>query len=175
MNISARNLQDPHFKDQICKIAQECDITLDKVIMELTETAVMHNPDDAMRVMGELSAVGIRLSIDDFGTGYSSLSYLKKLPVNEIKIDRSFVMEMAKNSDDQVIVHTTLTMGHNMSLEVVAEGIEDEDTLNKLKEMGCDLAQGYHIARPMPANEFFTWLANYAAKLNPTHSIKSIK
>ncbi|TNC88767.1 MAG: GGDEF-domain containing protein [Alcanivorax sp.] len=175
INISARNLQDPHFKDQICKIAQECDITLDKVIMELTETAVMHNPDDAMRVMGELSAVGIRLSIDDFGTGYSSLSYLKKLPVNEIKIDRSFVMEMAKNSDDQVIVHTTLTMGHNMSLEVVAEGIEDEDTLNKLKEMGCDLAQGYHIARPMPANEFFTWLANYAAKLNPTHSIKSIK
>ena len=143
--------------------------------MELTETAVMHNPDDAVRVMGELSAVGIRLSIDDFGTGYSSLSYLKKLPVNEIKIDRSFVMEMAKNSDDQVIVHTTLTMGHNMSLEVVAEGIEDEDTLNKLKEMGCDLAQGYHIARPMPANEFFTWLANYAAKLNPTHSIKSIK
>ena len=175
INISARNLQDPQFKDQICKIAQESDITLDKIIMELTETAVMHNPDDALRVMGELSAVGIRLSIDDFGTGYSSLSYLKKLPVNEIKIDRSFVMEMAKNNDDQVIVHTTLTMGHNLSLEVVAEGIEDQETLNKLKEMGCDLAQGYHIARPMPADEFFTWLANYEAKLNPTHNIKSIK
>ena len=142
--------------------------------MELTETAVMHNPDDALRVMGELSAAGIRLSIDDFGTGYSSLSYLKKLPVNEIKIDRSFVMEMAKNNDDQIIVHTTLTMGHNLSLDVVAEGIEDAATLDKLKEMGCDLAQGYHIARPMPAADFFTWLASYQTELKPAFNIKSV-
>ncbi len=175
INISARNLQDPHFKDQVCKIAKEQDVTLEKVIMELTETAVMHNPDEALRVLGELSAAGIRLSIDDFGTGSSSLSYLKKLPVNEIKIDRSFVMEMAKNNDDQVIVHTTLTMGHNLSLEVVAEGIEDEATLLKLKEMGCDLAQGYHIARPMPANEFFTWLSNYRNDASPSPVASIIK
>ncbi|RLT92106.1 EAL domain-containing protein [Ketobacter sp.] len=174
INISARNLQDPHFKDQVCQIAQETNISLEKVIMELTETAVMHNPDDALRVMGELSAAGIRLSIDDFGTGYSSLSYLKKLPVNEIKIDRSFVMEMAKNNDDQVIVHTTLTMGHNLSLDVVAEGIEDAATLDKLKEMGCDLAQGYHIARPMPAADFFTWLANYQTEPKPALNIKGL-
>lgn len=175
INISARNLQDPHFKDQVCKIAKEQDITLDKIIMELTETAVMLNPDEALRVLSELSSAGIRLSIDDFGTGYSSLSYLKKLPVNEIKIDRSFVMEMAKNNDDQVIVHTTLTMGHNLSLEVVAEGIEDEATLRKLREMGCDLAQGYHIARPMPADEFFTWLSNYQPNTNLSLLINNIK
>ena len=174
INISARNLQDPHFKDQVCQIAKDTNISLEKVIMELTETAVMHNPDDALRVMGELSAAGIRLSIDDFGTGYSSLSYLKKLPVNEIKIDRSFVMEMAKNNDDQIIVHTTLTMGHNLSLDVVAEGIEDSATLDKLKEMGCDLAQGYHIARPMPAADFFTWLASYQTELKPAFNIKSV-
>ncbi len=174
INISARNLQDPQFKDQICQIAKETNTSLDKVIMELTETAVMHNPDDALRVMGELSAAGIRLSIDDFGTGYSSLSYLKKLPVNEIKIDRSFVMEMASNNDDQVLVHTTLTMGHNLSLEVVAEGIEDAATLDKLKEMGCDLAQGYHIARPMPAENLFTWLDDYQSKLKPNRNIKGL-
>jgi diguanylate cyclase (GGDEF)-like protein len=175
INISARNLQDPLFKDQVCKIAKETNTDLTKIIMELTETAVMHNPDDALRVMNDLSKAGIRLSIDDFGTGYSSLSYLRKLPVNEIKIDRSFVMEMAKNSDDQIIVHTTLTMGHNLSLDVVAEGIEDESTLDKLKEMGCDLAQGFHIARPMPAHEFFTWLSNYQSNHSQNVALKGIK
>lgn len=165
INISARNLQDPHFVEQIAKMADEVGISLKRIIMELTETAVMTDPEDALRVMKELNGQGIRLSIDDFGTGYSSLSYLKQLPVDEIKIDRSFVMEMVKNNDDQVIVHTTLTMGHNLSMEVVAEGIEDANTLTRLKEMGCDLAQGYHIARPMPAADFFTWVAKYRASL----------
>lgn len=165
INISARNLQDPHFVEQIAKMADEVGISLKRIIMELTETAVMTDPEDALRVMKELNGQGIRLSIDDFGTGYSSLSYLKQLPVDEIKIDRSFVMEMVKNNDDQVIVHTTLTMGHNLSMEVVAEGIEDAHTLTQLKEMGCDLAQGYHIARPMPAADFFTWVAKYQASL----------
>ena len=158
INISARNLQDPGFCQQINKIAKECNTTLNNVIMEITETAIMKDPDFALKVMSDLNKLGIRLSIDDFGTGYSSLSYLKKLPVNEIKIDRSFVMEMANNNDDQVIVHTTLTMGHNLSLDVVAEGIEDAGTMEKLRQMGCDLAQGYHIARPMPGADFLIWL-----------------
>lgn len=165
INISARNLQDPHFVREVGRLADEAGISLKRIIMELTETAVMTDPEDALRVMTELNSQGIRLSIDDFGTGYSSLAYLKQLPVDEIKIDRSFVMEMVKNSDDQVIVHTTLTMGHNLSMEVVAEGIEDANTLRTLKEMGCDLAQGYHIAKPMPAADFFTWLAKYRASL----------
>lgn len=165
INISARNLQDSRFVERVAKIADEVGISLKRIIMELTETAVMTDPEDALRVMKELNNQGIRLSIDDFGTGYSSLSYLKQLPVDEIKIDRSFVMEMVKNSDDQVIVHTTLTMGHNLSMEVVAEGIEDAGTLAALKEMGCDLAQGYHIAKPMPAADFFTWLFKYRQSL----------
>ncbi len=163
INISARNLQDPHFVEQIAKMADEVGISLKRIIMELTETAVMTDPEDALRVMKELNGQGIRLSIDDFGTGYSSLSYLKQLPVEEIKIDRSFVMEMVKSKDDPVIVRTTVTMGHNLSMEVVAEGIEDDSTLHALKEMGCDLAQGYHIARPMPAADFFAWLDQYRA------------
>ena len=166
INISARNLQDPQFSQQIDNIAKETQTPLNKVIMEITETAIMKDPDYALKVMNDLNKLGIRLSIDDFGTGYSSLSYLKKLPVDEIKIDRSFVMEMAKNNDDQVIVHTTLTMGHNLSLDVVAEGIEDASTMEKLKQMGCDLAQGYHIARPMPASDFFTWLAQHHGNQN---------
>ncbi|HVK98297.1 MAG TPA: EAL domain-containing protein [Dongiaceae bacterium] len=175
INISARNLQDPHFVREVARLADEAGISLKRIIMELTETAVMTDPEDALRVMTELNGQGIRLSIDDFGTGYSSLSYLKQLPVDEIKIDRSFVMEMAKNNDDQVIVHTTLTMGHNLSMEVVAEGIEDATTLRKLKDMGCDLAQGYHIAKPMPAADFFTWLSKYQASLENDAASKDVR
>ena len=175
INISARNLQDPHFVREVARLADEAGISLKRIIMELTETAVMTDPEDALRVMTELNSQGIRLSIDDFGTGYSSLSYLKQLPVDEIKIDRSFVMEMVKNNDDQVIVHTTLTMGHNLSMEVVAEGIEDAITLRKLKDMGCDLAQGYHIARPMPAADFFTWVAKYRASLASEQNVMDVR
>lgn len=158
INISARNLQTAGFAEQITRFAKDTGVRLDHITMELTETAVMIDQDDALRVMSELASVGIHLSIDDFGTGYSSLSYLKKLPVDEIKIDRSFIKDMLTNSDDHVIVHTTLSMGHNLGLKVVAEGIEDAPTLDRLRTMGCDAAQGYHIAKPMPAGEFVNWL-----------------
>lgn len=165
INISARNLQDPEFKQRVCALAKERNLSLHNIVMELTETAVMTDPDEAMRMMAELHEAGIRLSIDDFGTGYSSLSYLKRLPVDEIKIDRSFVMDLPNNRDDQLLVRTTLSMGHNFSKAVVAEGVEDEATLTLLKEMGCDLAQGYHIARPMPGQDFITWLQRFQASI----------
>ncbi|WP_461422730.1 EAL domain-containing protein [Ketobacter sp.] len=165
INISARNLQDAEFSQKIQLLADEENISLQDIVMELTETAVMTDPDHALKMMSELNEAGIRLSIDDFGTGYSSLSYLKRLPVNEIKIDRSFVMDMATSGDDQLLVRTTLSMGHNLSLVVVAEGIEDAPTLDLLKAMGCDLAQGYHIARPMPVDAFYKWLGDYVAVL----------
>ena len=158
LNISVRNLQAIDFTRNVAKIAQEVGVDLKGITMELTETAVMLDPNDAMRVMQELADIGVRLSIDDFGTGYSSLAYLKQLPVDEIKIDRSFVKEMQDDSNDLVIVQTTLVMGHNLGLKVVAEGIEDADTLQKLQQLGCDLAQGYHIARPMPVQDFVRWL-----------------
>ena len=161
INISARNLQDANFKHQIVSLAKEQGVSLSEFVMELTETAVMTDPDNALKMMKMLHDEGITLSIDDFGTGYSSLSYLKKLPVSELKIDKSFVTEMAQNKEDQLLVRTSLNMGRNFAMKVVAEGIEDEVTLGLLREMGCDVAQGYHIARPMPGQDFNAWLADY--------------
>ena len=110
-------------------------------------------------MLRQLSSLGIDLSIDDFGTGFSSLSYLNRLPVNELKIDKSFVLGMASNEHDEVIVRSTIDLGHNLGLTVVAEGVEDEDVWNKLGLLGCDAGQGYYMARPMPAMQLNNWLA----------------
>jgi EAL domain-containing protein (putative c-di-GMP-specific phosphodiesterase class I) len=117
----------------------------------------MGNPGRAMGILDRLHAMGIKLSIDDFGTGYSSLAYLKKLPVSELKIDQSFVTHMADDKNDATIVRSTIDLGHNMGLVVVAEGIENEAAWNLLKAMGCDIAQGYYISRPMAAADLFKW------------------
>jgi EAL domain-containing protein (putative c-di-GMP-specific phosphodiesterase class I) len=109
-------------------------------------------------VLDKLSAMGIRLSIDDFGTGYSSLAYLSNLPVNEIKIDRSFVMNMAECDNDAVIVRSTIDLGRNLGLQVVAEGVETEAAWHELSQLGCTLAQGYYLSRPVPAAELTHWL-----------------
>ncbi|GIU98420.1 MAG: hypothetical protein KatS3mg014_0036 [Actinomycetota bacterium] len=113
-------------------------------------------------VMAELSSVGIRLSVDDFGTGYSSLSYLKRLPIDEIKVDRSFVTNMQRDTNDAMIVRATVELGRNLGLQVVAEGVEDPATLRELTEIGCDLAQGFLIARPLPPGEATRWLELHA-------------
>lgn len=161
INISARNLQDPTFKSKILELALAHEIVLDNIVLELTETAIMVNTDEAQKILTELSYTGMKLSIDDFGTGYSSLSYLKRLPVKELKIDRAFVMDMATDKDDQIIVETTVQMAHSLGIEVVAEGIEDQATLDHLSSIGCDYAQGYHIGRPMCAADFIQWVDNY--------------
>lgn len=157
INISACNLQDKNFKDNVLSLCHTYNTPTSAIILELTETAMMVNPDEALRITQELSDKGIKLSIDDFGTGYSSMAYLKQLPVKELKIDRSFVMDMVSNQDDRTIVVTLLQMGHNMDLEIVAEGIEDHDTLSLLTQLGCNIAQGYYIARPMPVDDFIRW------------------
>ncbi|MCG8668119.1 MAG: EAL domain-containing protein [Pseudomonadales bacterium] len=160
VNISAKNLQDKLFRSKILELLKKHQVPPANIVLELTETAVMTNPEDALEMIGQLSQTGIDLSIDDFGTGYSSLAYLKRLPVKELKIDRTFVMDMNKNNDDQIIVETTLRMAQNLGLSVVAEGIENDETLIHLKNLGCDTAQGYHIARPMPEDAFLLWLNN---------------
>jgi EAL domain-containing protein (putative c-di-GMP-specific phosphodiesterase class I) len=109
-------------------------------------------------VLNELSELGLRLTIDDFGTGYSSLSYLRQLPVDEIKIDRSFVMGMGEQADDAVIVRSTVDLGRNLGLEVVAEGVETLELWNALRELGCNTAQGYSLSRPVSAEELTAWL-----------------
>ncbi|VAW80232.1 diguanylate cyclase/phosphodiesterase (GGDEF & EAL domains) with PAS/PAC sensor(s), partial [hydrothermal vent metagenome] len=127
--------------------------------LELTESDIMTDPIRAHKTLQDLSDMGISLSIDDFGTGYSSLSYLKQLPVDEIKIDRSFVMEMIEDSDDNAIVRATIDLAHNMGLRVVAEGVKDADTWHALKALDCDIAQGFYLSKPLAAEAFIDWLA----------------
>ena len=113
-----------------------------------------------MEILNRIHDMGVKFSIDDFGLGYSSLAYLKKLPVNEIKIDKLFVMDMMTNENDTIIVNATIQLGHNLGLKVVAEGVEDAQTFEELKRMGCDLVQGFFIARPAEADVFYDWALN---------------
>jgi EAL domain-containing protein (putative c-di-GMP-specific phosphodiesterase class I) len=129
------------------------------LVLEITETAIVDDPAQAQSNIDRLHAQGCRISIDDFGTGYSSLAYLKRLRVDELKIDKSFVIGMAADPSDAVIIRSTIDLGHNMGLKVVAEGVETEAALKQLKAMGCDLAQGYLMSRPLPAADLVKWIA----------------
>jgi diguanylate cyclase (GGDEF)-like protein len=157
VNLSTRNLLDPEFPDVVAGLLASCEFPPRYLILEITETTTMADPERALEILERITQMGVRISIDDFGTGYSSLSYLKKLPANEIKIDKSFVMEMLKNENDAVIVKATIELGHSLGFEVVAEGVEDEETLLKLKSLGCDLIQGFYISRPIGARDFTAW------------------
>ena len=161
VNISAVNLQEPNFAKGITGLLEKHELAADELILEVTETATMIDPKSALRALRVLHKAGFRLAIDDFGTGYSSLSYVRKLPVHEIKIDRSFVMEMDQNREDATIVRTTINMCHDLGFEVVAEGVETGDTCNLLRTMSCDLMQGYYLARPMPTPSAGQWLNDY--------------
>ena len=158
VNLSAHHLQDEELANKVEAAMQQWDIPPELLEFEITESAIMANPLRAMNTLTRLSKMGIGLSIDDFGTGYSSLIYLKQLPVNEIKIDKSFVIDMLENNEDLVIVRSTIDLAHNMGRQVVAEGVESEEVLNLLVELGCDMAQGYHISRPITANILTQWL-----------------
>jgi diguanylate cyclase (GGDEF)-like protein/PAS domain S-box-containing protein len=162
INLSARNLEDTHLPDQISELLRTSGISPTSVEMEITESALMIDPIHAMETLQRLSDMGIQLSIDDFGTGYSSLGYLKRLPVNEIKIDKSFVMEMMKDPDDVMIVRSTIELTHNLGLKVVAEGVESKEVLDQLTTLGCDGAQGYYISRPISASELNVWFTETA-------------
>ena len=120
----------------------------------------MSDPDRALATVTRLSDLGARMSVDDFGTGYSSLANLRRLPIDELKIDRSFVSPMLRDESDLIIVRSTINLGHDLGLRIIAEGVEDGATLERLALLGCDLAQGYHLSRPMPADAFNAWLQN---------------
>jgi EAL domain-containing protein (putative c-di-GMP-specific phosphodiesterase class I) len=126
--------------------------------LEITEGVLMSDPVRATEALNALRGLGVEVSLDDFGTGYSSLSYLKQLPVDELKIDRSFVMSMASDRSDAAIVRSVVDLAHGLGITVVAEGVEDERSLRLLAELGCDLMQGYHLSRPLPAGELEVWL-----------------
>lgn len=165
VNISAVNLREEGFVQAVLQNLQHHGVLPSQLVLEITESAVMGDPEHALQVLNELKSAGIKLSIDDFGTGHSSLSYIKRLPVHEIKIDRSFVMEMDQTTDDRVIVETTLNMCHRLGYKVVAEGIENEAIFNALEHMHCDYAQGYYLARPLPQADLLAWLATTVEKV----------
>lgn len=158
VNVSAISIQDPEFPGQMAKMLEDFDVPISQIELEITETALMSEPVRAVECIRQLSALGFQVAIDDFGTGYSSMAYLKELLVAKIKIDKSFVKDMASNHSDAVIVRSTVELGHNLGLKVVAEGVEDQLAWDKLKGLGCDSAQGYYMSRPLPSVDFMTWL-----------------
>jgi len=146
--------------DYIEALLRECRLPASRLTLEITESAVMNDPLRAREVMTRLNHLGASLAIDDYGTGFSSLAYLKLLPVNSLKIDRSFVMDMLEDENDAIIVRSTIDLSHNLGLKVVAEGVENAEVLQLLRAHGCDAAQGYHLARPMPLSRLERWFAD---------------
>lgn len=164
LNLSVRSLQDRQLPGQIQRLVDKHGVNPDRIILEITESAIMSDPMSARRVMRRLSNMGFQLSIDDFGTGYSSLAYLKQLPVDEIKIDKSFVTRMDQDENDAVIVRATIDLAHNLGLKVVAEGVENPDVWGLLQILGCDCAQGYFIHKPLAPKELADWIDSRESK-----------
>jgi diguanylate cyclase (GGDEF)-like protein len=161
VNLSARDLMDPDLAARFKALVRERGAPPSALCLEITEGAIMEDPQRAQLTLEQLGRLGFRLSIDDFGTGYSSLAYLKRLAVDELKIDKSFVMGMEADLDDAKIVRSTIELAHNLGLSVVAEGLETERTWKLLAALGCDHGQGYYIARPMPEAQFVSWLRDW--------------
>jgi diguanylate cyclase (GGDEF)-like protein len=167
VNLSALDLFDSELPTFISGLLAEANLPADKLLLEITESAIMKDAAFAQRVLRDLKRRGVCLAIDDFGTGYSSLAHLKRLPVDELKIDKSFVLHLSeKATDDLVIVRSTIELGHNMGLVVIAEGVETAESWSILKRLGCDMAQGYYMSPPLTSEKFAEWIATsrYAAE-----------
>jgi EAL domain-containing protein (putative c-di-GMP-specific phosphodiesterase class I) len=158
INVSARSVVRHGFARQVIEAVGNSSVSPSRLIIEVTETALLTDPERAGTILSELASAGIRISIDDFGRGHTSIAYLSELPISELKIDRSFVTDMCQNVAHAAIVHSVVELAHNLSMRVVAEGIETEAVLGKLRDLQCDLAQGYHIARPMPATDLVSFM-----------------
>ncbi|HET9045982.1 MAG TPA: EAL domain-containing protein, partial [Casimicrobiaceae bacterium] len=168
INISARDLMDAELPVRFASMLEQNDCRAQWIALEITESAIFEDAGHAIENLQLLHSLGCRLAIDDFGTGYSSLAYLRRLPLNELKIDKSFVQRMARDASDAVIVRSTIDLAHNMGLDVVAEGVEDETTLERLRALGCDMVQGYFLCRPLVAADVAEWLqASPWARLAP--------
>ncbi len=168
VNVSPRRLLDLTFPDEVADLLATWDVPATRLVIEITESTIMADPVHALQVLSRLNATGVQLAIDDFGTGYSSMAYLRNLPVHELKVDRSFVTHMTSNASDATIVRSTLNLGHNLGLRVVAEGVEDRATLLELDALGCDAIQGYYISKPMPADDLGRWLDQMPARVSAT-------
>ena len=163
VNLSARDLLDVELPARIAELLARHEVPAERLELEITESVILADPMRARYVLNQLGEMGIQLAVDDFGSGYSSLAYLKRLPVSVIKIDRSFVMNMAQDENDALIVRSTIDLGRNLGLKVVAEGVESETSWSDLARLRCDLAQGYFLSRPMPAAAFPGWIEQRGA------------
>ena len=173
VNIAAPQLSDRDFVPYVTEVLRTQGVPPTAMTFELTESAMMRDPDTAVHQMRQLKDLGIALSVDDFGTGYSSLSYLRRFPVDELKIDRSFVGSMNHSTEDLAVVRTVVELGRSLRLQTVAEGIEDAEQLSMLHRLGCDLGQGYHLARPLPDLAATAWLREHTDAQLPKVSVYS--
>jgi diguanylate cyclase (GGDEF)-like protein len=164
VNVSARNLARLDFADTVLAALATAGVPAARLVVEITETALMTDPEVAADVLARLSTAGVRISVDDFGQGQTSLGYLSTLPLHELKIDKSFVCDLPDNLAHAAIVRSVVDLGHNLGLQVVAEGVETRETVAVLTATGCDVAQGYLLARPMPAGDLASWLAGHGAR-----------
>lgn len=167
VNLSAKDLHDPDLPDLISGVAVSTGIKPEWIILEITESSIMTDPELTLEVLERLHKMGYQLSIDDYGTGYSSLAYLKKMPLTELKIDRSFVQDILSSENDDVIVKATINLAHNLGFHVTAEGVESLEIMNKLKTYGCDITQGFYFSKPIPVVEFNHWME--ASEWQPLH------
>ncbi|MGI5507130.1 putative bifunctional diguanylate cyclase/phosphodiesterase [Lentzea sp. CA-135723] len=164
VNVGAQCLHDRTFPEQVSVLLERHRVPADVLTLEITESAIIADPHRASDVLTRLRDLGVRLSIDDFGTGYSSIAYLRTMPVHEMKIDRSFTTNMRSDASSGAITRSLLGLAHNLELEVVAEGVEDEETWSVLAALGCDIVQGYCLSRPLPADQFADWLRDRSLK-----------
>ena len=164
VNLAERDLADSRLEDEVAEALRRWKLDPSTLELEIPESAVMTDPERVQKMLNRLSRRGVRLAIDDFGSGYASLSHLKELPVDVLKIDKSFVQNMDTNDEDDAIVRSTIELAHSLGLRVVAEGVESEDILERLGALGCDLAQGYCLSRPLPAEELSASLGSAARR-----------
>ncbi len=157
VNLSVRNLSDPRLPEDVERMVRRHGLPPEALQLEITESMIMSDPERALATVNQLNQLGVRLAVDDFGTGHSSLANLRRLPIDELKIDRSFVTPMLNDENDLIIVRSTINMAHDLGLKTIAEGVEDSATLTELDELGCDQVQGYHFSKPVPAEAFISW------------------
>lgn len=169
VNLSAQNLTDIHLADRIAAQCQNLSIAPERMIFEVTESSAMRDPSTALDLLTRLRIKGFLLSIDDFGTGFSSMVQLVRLPFSEMKIDRSFVLSAARSQESRTIIKSIISLGHSLGINVTAEGIEDQETLDFLRQCGCNLAQGYFIGRPMEGDAIAAWMAQWESRTAILH------
>jgi EAL domain-containing protein (putative c-di-GMP-specific phosphodiesterase class I) len=171
VNLSMRNIHDPQLPQTIAQLLQRWDARPELLRLEMTETVLAADPERALQTMESLRAMGVHIALDDFGIGYSSLAYLNRLPLDEIKIDRSFVLGMLDDESSATIVRATVELGHGLGYGVVAEGVENAETRQRLSALGCDFIQGFFVAKPMPADQTAEWIGRATVPTRRTDPI----